>query len=52
MKRKKRLSCGNCQYNPEGFCVLCNNREVPIAYVLDKVQKPPKWCPLSKPKEE
>lgn len=41
--------CSKCKHNPMGTCKL-TGKEVPIAYVLNRINKCPKWCPISKEK--
>lgn len=34
-----------------GTCELCG-KEIPMAYVLDRINKNPGWCPLNKEKKK
>ena len=42
--------CSNCKHNPLGTCLLCG-KDVPIAYVLNRINKCPNWCPLNRRKK-
>lgn len=43
----KQNKCGECEHNVMGECVLIG-REIPISYVMNRMQQPPKWCPKEK----
>lgn len=42
--------CSKCKHNPMGTCELCG-KEIPMAYVLDRINKNPGWCPLNRRKK-
>lgn len=41
------IKCSDCKHNPMGTCLLCD-KEVPMAYVIGRINKAPGWCPLNK----
>lgn len=48
---KDKAHCSNCEHNPMGTCELCG-REIPMAYVLNRINKAPTFCPLLKGKKK
>ena len=45
-----KIRCSNCKHNPMGYCELCG-KEIPMAYVIDRINKNPGWCPLNRGKK-
>ena len=45
-----KIRCSDCKHNPMGTCELCG-KEIPMAYVLDRINKNPGWCPLNRSKK-
>lgn len=44
---KEKVRCNICEHNPMGTCELCG-REIPMAYVINRINKAPTFCPLLK----